>query len=608
LITDYPYKILKKNHATGIPRNVIYLDTETKTQEKHGFIHHRMKLAWICSNRYDKKGTVLLEKWLPFRSTSGLWSYIFSLARVKSSLYVFAHNAFFDLQCSDFFHYAYKDGWKLEFVHEEGMTFILIVTKGLRRLKLISSTNYFPSSLASLGENLSYPKGEIDFEKATDQELSSYCKRDVEILKKVMEFYFTFILEHDLGKFSLTLPSQTMRAFRHRFNSEKICLHTNEKAIELERLSYFGGRVEAFAWRQQKDGPFVTLDVNSMYPSIMRNHYVPVQLLDIKENPTLQEATDILKRFCVIAEIEVDTDKPIYAIRQKHKLIFPVGRFTAYVTTHGLTKALAMGHVKKINIMNVYRRAMLFNEYVDFFFGMKRFYKEKGNKPFEKSSKLFLNSFYGKFGQKRIVTDEYEDAGNISYFKECIFDLDKGTWIDEIHLLGKIIVKKSEGEGPNSFVAIASHITEGSRLRLWELIDCIGQNKVLYCDTDSLIVRKKDIEPLKPFLDKYKLGALDIQKEYKELDLMGAKSYRMDKVTKIKGIPKKAQKIDKYQYKYTAFFKQATHLNERVSRSFLTREVIKDVTPKYDKGVILDSGQIVPFQLESSGLSLRRLS
>jgi len=107
-------------------------------------------------------------------------------------------------------------------------------------------------------------------------------------------------------------------------------------------------------------------------------------------------------------------------------------------------------------------------------------------------------------------------------------------------------------------------------------------------------------------IDKYKLGALDIQTENKRLDLMGAKAYRTEKKQKIKGVPKNAVSLGRFQYKYTTFFGQATHLERRISRSFLTRETIKDVTPKYDKGTIQNDGLIVPFHLELPCLSLRQ--
>ncbi|MBA7601419.1 hypothetical protein ES703_08492 [subsurface metagenome] len=601
MICDYTYKIMRKNHALGGPRNCLYLDTETKTKEIEGYVAHRMKMAWTCSARYDHKGKQIREKYRYWESTRLMWDYIFSLAREKTILTLFAHNVFFDLQASDFFHYAQKEGWTYAFNWEDGMTYILVVKKDKRTLRILSSTNYFQSSLAELGEILGYPKGKVDFDKVSKKKLSEYCKRDVEILKKAMEFYFSFVLENDLGKFGMTQASQAFRAFRHRFMKEKICIHQDTYVKSLERASYMGGRVEAFNWREQTEGPFVTLDVNSMYPYVMKKHYVPVQLLEVKKNVSLDRARETLTRFCVVCEVELDTDKPIYAVRTKNKLLFPTGRFVTYLCTEGLKEALRRGHVKKILVMAVYRRAKLFDEYVDFFFTLKTQYKTEGNKVLETMCKLFLNTLYGKFGQKRTETFKWKDKKPGQYHKEMIFDLTRGIWITETHLLGMVIHKRSEGEAPHSCAAIAAHITESARLYLWELFEKVGFEKVMYCDTDSLKLRASDTGPLKPLMDKYRLGCLDLKDTNERLDIMGAKAYRTEDKLVMKGVPKKATRIDNYKYEYYTFFNQATHLNEGVTRYYLTKKTIKDVTPRYDKGEITTEGQIIPFQLQASG-------
>ena len=607
MICNYEYRILRRNNVLGVPRNCLYLDTETKTKEIEGYVAHRMRLAWTCSARYDPEGVQTREKYRYWESTRLLWEYVFSLAHDKSTLTLFAHNVFFDLQASDFFHYAQKKGWKYAFNWEDGMTYILVVKKDKHTLRVLSSTNYFHSSLEKLGEILGYPKGKIDFDVAGRKELSIYCKRDVEILKKAMEFYFSFILANDLGKLGMTQASQAFRAFRHRFMKEKICIHQDPYVKSLERAAYMGGRVEAFNWREQTEGPFVTLDVNSMYPYVMQKDVLPIQLLEVKKDVHLDRARETLKRFCVVCEVEIETDLPIYAVRLKNKLIFPVGRFMAYLCSEGLKEALARGHVKKILVMAVYRRAKLFSEYVDFFFTLKSKYKTEGNKVLEMMCKYFLNTLYGKFGQKRTETLKWKDRTPGQYFKEQIFDLTRGIWITETHLLGMVIHKRSVGEAPHSCVAIAAHITESARLYLWKLFETVGFEKVMYCDTDSIKLRACDVGPLRPFMDKYRLGALDIADKSERLDIMGAKAYRTENKLVMKGVPKKAKRVDTYKYEYYTFFNQATHLNQGITRYYLTKKTVKNVTPRYDKGQITTEGKIIPFRLEPSGPLLSQL-
>jgi len=597
LISDYTHSRLRKNHGKRVPTTVLYLDTETYQKTKGDIEYHRMKVAWSCSMRYSSQGESLAEKWLEWKDPEKLWSYVQTLARAKSSLYIFAHNIFFDLQSSDFFYWFEKWGWSHEFSHENGLTFIFCIKKDDRRIKLLSTTNYFQVSLESIGELVGIPKGRVDFKTCSFQDLSTYCRQDVLILKRIMEFYFKFILDHDLGNFSMTRASQSFRAYRHRFMNEPIYIHDSLEVKELERLAYHGGRTEAFKWREQKQGPFLTLDVNSMYPFIMKHRKVPIQLIDYKENVPLRRVSRILTKFCVVAECVVKTDTPCYAVIYNDKLCFPTGKFITYLCTEGIEYAFKHGHIKKVNRLALYKSGYIFDDYVDFFYSLKRNYGREGNKPFEHISKYFLNSLYGKFGQKKTeeATRDYDTGG--VYRKEKIYDLTRDLWIEQYYIMNKVINKYGSKDDPKSFAAIAAHITEGARFYLWDLIEKVGHDKVIYCDTDSLKIRKRDIEPLLPFIDREKLGCLKIEKRNRALDIRGAKNYIADGERKIKGVPKTAKQVGPFSYEYFTFFNQATHLNEGNSRWYKTQKTIKYVPPKYNKGTINPDGTIIPFRL-----------
>jgi len=275
-----------------------------------------MKLAWTCAVRYSRSGEALQEIWHEWEKTYPLCQYIEKQARNKTPLYVFAHNIYFDIQSSDFIHYFTKWGWLHDFYYDQGQTYILKIMKGNKKIFLISTTNYFTTSAKALGELLDLPKLDIDFDKSSNEELSAYCRRDVEIIKKAMEFYFHFILKHDLGEFSLTRASQSFRAYRHRFMNTKIWLHNEEKVKEFEREAYFGGRVECFFLGEVDRGPFVSLDVNSMYPFIMRFTPVPVKFLAYLEAPIKREWEWYSDKYAVVAEVALKTDQPLYCVKR----------------------------------------------------------------------------------------------------------------------------------------------------------------------------------------------------------------------------------------------------------------------------------------------------
>jgi len=113
-------------------------------------------------------------------------------------------------------------------------------------------------------------------------------------------------------------------------------------------------------------------------------------------------------------------------------------------------------------------------------------------------SKIFLNSLFGKWGQRcdlpqtKVLTDAQE-------FNEIV--MSPNLEIQSVVLVGeKLLVTFKDLENRNSpygytNLAIASFISSWARLRLYEMLDTVGIERVLYCDTDSIIYIQRRDEP-----------------------------------------------------------------------------------------------------------------
>ena len=134
-------------------------------------------------------------------------------------------------------------------------------------------------------------------------------------------------------------------------------------------------------------------------------------------------------------------------------------------------------------------------------------------------SKLALNSFYGKFGQRtnlkktKFVTD-------VAPLYKLFTDPSKV--VTDFHIMNENIVeveyKHSEDFEPlsvNTNVVIAAFCTSWARLKLWSVMNKLGSN-VLYHDTDSIIFSVKDENDYIPPLGNY-LGQLTNELTCKEL-------------------------------------------------------------------------------------------
>jgi hypothetical protein len=576
---------------------MVFLDTETKKLIEGDLERHRMDIGWSCYWRRRGGGEKDTETWKFWEGTYPLCKYIDSLAHQKESLWIFAHNAFFDLQVSDFFYYFTKWGWVLDFVFDKGLTYILVIHKEKRSIRVVSTTNYFDTSVKELGKLTGLEKLEANFDSISRDDLSAYCRRDVEIIKRATTLYFEFIKANDLGRFSLTRASQAFNAYRHRFMNTRIYIHTNEKATALERSAYMGGRVECFRFGEQKGGPFLSLDVNSMFPYIMKNVPLPIRLIDYRSNPPLDIVEKGLNKFCMVAHVMLDTKEPLYAVRRHFKVIFPTGRFNAYVCTPLLTEAMKRGHLLKIHHLSAYEQGSLFGEYVDFFYALKQKYKEEGNAILERTAKIFLNSLYGKFAQWSSLEERIEDKTCDGYYRLETVDLVTGDTEIEYKLFNTIVRQQGKEPARNSLIAISAHITEWARFLLWQIIEGTGRDRVLYCDTDSIKMRKRDFPFVQYPVDEQRLGALRREEEFNEFTIWGAKNYITENERKIKGIPRTAEEIDEFTFKYASFPKQATHMRMRIMRHHIVEQMIKEAFPKYDKGDILSDGSTRPYVL-----------
>jgi len=600
LIQRIDQHYLTHNLTVRLPKRVLYLDVETKKQVFETEEHHRLKLAWTCYINKKKQAEKHREQWVYHDGTYGLCKYIESKTTDETPLYLFGHNIYFDLQSSDFFYFFTKWKWTLSFYYDKGLTYILVIKKGKKTLRILSTTNYFPTSLKKLGDMLGLEKQEVDFEKCSDEELNGYCRNDVEILKRIMEYYFTFIKDNDLGNFAMTRAGQALTAFRHRFMYKKIAVHKSPEIVEIERNAYFGGRVECFRFGEQPLDDYVMLDINSMYPYVMKNYPVPVRTLDIVKNPSLEIIPAILKNYGTVAEVVLKTEEPCYAVRMNQKVMFPVGEFETFVCTEGLKHAIENNHLIAVKQLVMYDMEIIFQAFVEEFFALRVHFKREKNELMQQACKYIMNSLYGKFGQKNTVEDRVFEPDGKAYYRIEAVDLDTHESFTEYKMFNTKVTQIGEKEGSKSLVSIPAHITEYSRFLLYSIIQQIGRDRVFYCDTDSVVCKKSDMDRLHYPINKQLLGALSIERSFRKFIINGPKHYVMGDTVKIKGVPKKAKKVGPYEYEYSEFMRSASHMRRNITRYYIIKTVPKVVEPFYDKGEVHGDGTVTPFRLGPS--------
>jgi len=468
---------------------------------------------------------------------------------------------------------------------------------GESKIHLLDNSNYWQTDLESLGQEFGIAKGHVDFDTVTDDKLSAYCKRDVEILVTVWRFWLSFLDEHDLGDFAITAASQSWNAYRHKFMPCQIGIHNRKDAIDLERASYRGGRVEVFKTGSFNSQPYYKLDVNGLYAYAMTKNPHPQKLLKIVKARNPRELHTLMERWLAIADVIVETDKPYYPHRVKDRNHFPVGIFRTQLTTPELRFALSEGHLRAIGQIALYEPADLFSDFIDTLTPLRQQYKASGDTGRSLICKLLRNTLYGKFAQRGYKQEVLGDAPLDVVSVRRWVNGETGERCVDWTFGGKTIRQYYTGESFDSFPAVSSHTSAYARVHMLALLDLAGWENVLYMDTDSLIVTESGFERLGLAIDSLRLGHLKVEGVSDHVEILAKKAYVFGGEQKIKGVKKKAEKVGKGTFSQWHFTTLNYGFRSGGLDDVMTYKVQKQVRHIVTDALVSSDGTVKPVEL-----------
>ena len=333
---------MRKHHVIRVPsrmtfiKNAIFYDTETKQipiEEKT--IEQQFWFGYAQFCRYAKNQQ--LDDIL-FYDIDSFWDWVISKTQIKETVWLIAHNQDFDLRVTKGLSQLLQRGF---FVHKaifETGRFMVIFKdykpskdgeesnrppQGCRTIQAHCTLNWFKASLKKLGEIVGVEKLQMPEYTDDQSEWEWYCKQDVETLKAIVESYQNCIRDNGLGTIAPTIAKQALNAFTFRFMQHPIEVHTDDRATKLERDSYRGGRTEAFFIGRKNSDIYYKVDINSMYPFVMRDCLYPIKFCGIRKMPNKR----LLNRFkttgLVIAKCDVSTKIPCVPLTIDERLCFP---------------------------------------------------------------------------------------------------------------------------------------------------------------------------------------------------------------------------------------------------------------------------------------------
>lgn len=592
--------VLKSEKSLAIPRHLLFVDTETSQHElADGSIQQSLRLGWACYYRRAYGRHVERTDWHYFDNAESFWAFVADRSVAKHRLWIIARNMVFDFTVLKGWRHLHAAGYKLKFFHNKGACTIISVRKSGSSLVLLDSMNWFVESLAKTGDRIGLPKKQIDFATCSESELSDYCRNDVMIELENFKMFIRFLEERHVARLCYTRGSTAMSAYLLSHYAEKIYIHNNAQAIRLERDAYFGGRVECFFLGSLNSEKYHVVDVNSLYPTVMRDNTYPVKYCKISHKVTVKKLGSALKRYAVVARVLIETAEPIYPVR-RGRLVFPVGLFWTSLCTPELQHALKHGHIREIATMVTYKKANIFKSYVDKFYSLRLEFRSQGEAEYEELCKKMLNSLYGKFGQKGENWEKIGDCPGEIDREELVFNMSGRRVTKMRYLMGEIFMMIGTDESFDSFPAIAAHVTAYGRMFLYNLMMIVGRDHYFYCDTDSLIIDDTGLARLEKLISQAGLGGLKVEESCDRVIIRGLKDYRTASKVVTKGIRKNAVEIADGVYQQELWPGFRGLLRSGHSDVYAVKTVTKHLTREYKKGTVNPDGWISPLLFDDS--------
>lgn len=366
--------------------------------------------------------------------------------------------------------------------------------------------------LGELAEQIKEEK--IDYDKfrevgheITEEELR-YLKNDVVVMSKALDTLF----KEDLTK--MTQGSNALADYKKILNESNFNYYFPVLPYEIDhelRKSYKGGFCFVNPCNQDKIlYDLMTLDVNSLYPSVMYYNLLPVG------NPIYYEGKYEYDKYhplyiqCFSACFELKegylpTLLSKKAYKNKNEFITSSNGEVETMVLTNVDYELFKKHynVTEETFINGYKfqgKLHLFDSYIEKWSTIKIESKKNGNKGMYQIAKIMLNSLYGKFGLNPNVaskTPYLSEEGIVKYHTE------------------------ETEERDSIYIPMASFITSYARRKTIETSQIIsefsrkeyGEDYYIYSDTDSIHLRAIDLEILSKIvdIDDYKLGAWKLE-------------------------------------------------------------------------------------------------
>lgn len=579
-----------------LPDRFTYIDIGTKLCGTSKTVRRlTLSSAVICETWYGPEGERKRESWQSVGDGPSVSTAIQATTRTGETSYTIASSASRVAWTSDLYRGMSRLGWTCDFFFEKALTYILRARKGRRVWCLLGLQNFLRFNIQELSMFIGPEQESHDGSVNDAQELLAHLTSNVLIIQRAFERYLKFCRDHDTGPFRQTLASAAFTAWRYRFLKDKILVDSDRTIVKLATKALCPPKVDVRYRGTLRKGPFVKLDVNGLYPHVMKSSTYPGQLAYLAGPKSPSEASSLLRDFRLIAECEVCSPNAIFPVRTGREVSWPTGTFGCVLASESLAYAIEKNLLRSVRRALVYLPCRPFREFVDYFAALKEQATKDHDIVTRTLCKDVLARFWGKFASRNPAIVHVEDCDPEEIRRELGFILETGERTCETSLMGKCWMERGAVPNSNYLPQIAAHVADYGRIYLQRIMDTVGPDFVLYHDADSIIIPERFLDRLAGRLHPFKTGWMRVDAKGPTLTIAAPKDYEIGDKVVIAGLKLEAKACGDRMWSFSEFPGFASLANQVEPGTYPVRQVFKQFSSPSDSTESGDQAAECPF-------------
>lgn len=586
---------IRPNHTARIPERFIILDAEAHRHKDSRGEVQSWALAVATFLTWSKTGT-LVQTTSRFDTPAELWQAVSEFTRVGRRTVLYAHNLNYDLRITQALSILPQLQWTMRDMRLDGRGSWSKWNRDKASLILCDSASIFPVKLETLAPMFGMRKLPLPPSGQRDK-LFARCERDVLILSHAVQAYVQWLRSGVCGNWQMTGASQAWSHWRHSHYTHKILVHDNADALAAERAAMHSGRCEAFRHGHQSKGPFYEYDWQNSYPRIARDCSLPTQFRGTVTTPNPQSMARFWNKYAVLAQLEVTTTEPIVPAQHDERTLWPVGTFTTTLWDPEIRLLQEHGATFRVHKAWLYKREPALKDWAEWILSSLHD-RSDTIEPWQRLIlKHWSRALIGRFGMRYKSWESFATAETGRVYMSQLYDSEHGSTKELLQIGTDIFISGEQKEINDGCPQITSYIMSEARARLWRVYRDVGQQNVLYMDTDSLIVTGNAHRHIQQQGNMGVYNGLRSKGRFSSVDIYGPRSIICEKRPAVSGMPKGAVKVARDTYEGETWrsgkesIRQREHDKVRVNvRTFTLR-------PNQNRRHFLSDGNTVPYQL-----------